>query len=106
MRFPMLKGVKMQYCWGGRLCFSRNNVAAFGEVLPSLYSACCQNGLGLARGTLHGMLAADQASGLSSDLLQDVLDQAQPSRFPPTAVTWLSATALIKWRELRAGAEV
>ena len=31
-RFPMLRGVVMQYRWGGRLCLSWNSVPAFGEV--------------------------------------------------------------------------
>ena len=81
-RFPVLRHVSMQYRWGERLCLSRNNVAAFGEVMPGLYSACCQNGLGTAKGTLHGMLAAELASGHDSALLQQVQKQSPPS---PTA---------------------
>ncbi|MEL7026187.1 MAG: FAD-binding oxidoreductase, partial [Pseudomonadota bacterium] len=66
-RFPMLTGVEMDYRWGGRLCLSRNNVQVIGEVEPGLFAAGCQNGLGTAKGTLAGMLAAEAASGVSSD---------------------------------------
>ena len=105
-RFPALRHVSMQYRWGGRLCLSRNNVAAFGEVMPGLYSACCQNGLGTAKGTLHGMLAADLASGHDSPLLQQVQEQAAPRRLPPPPLAWLGANTLMKWGEWTAGAEL
>ncbi|MEO1161903.1 MAG: FAD-binding oxidoreductase, partial [Pseudomonadota bacterium] len=68
-RFAMLDDVGMEYSWGGLLCLSRNNVSAFGEVEEGLFSACCQNGLGVARGTLSGMLAAELASGQETDHL-------------------------------------
>jgi len=45
-----------EYRWGGRLCLSRNNVQVIGELEPGLFSACCQNGLGTAKGTLAGGL--------------------------------------------------
>ncbi len=49
-RFPMLPRMEMEYCWSGRLCLSRNEVWALGELQPGLFSACCQNGLGATRG--------------------------------------------------------
>ena len=104
-RFPMLKGVAMQYRWGGRLCLSRNGVAAFGEVAPGLYAACCQNGLGTTKGTLHGLLAAEQASGMSSEYLDQVLTAPPPTKLPPTPIAWVGANALLRWRQYRAGAE-
>jgi glycine/D-amino acid oxidase-like deaminating enzyme len=74
--------------------------------MPGLYSACCQNGLGTAKGTLHGMLAADLASGHDSPLLQQVQEQAAPRRLPPPPLAWLGANALMKWGEWTAGAEL
>ena len=105
-RFPMLNGVAMQYRWGGRLCLSRNNVPAFGEVDDGLFSACCQNGLGTAKGTLSGMLAAEQASGHHSDLLDAVRAMAPPKKLPPTPLARLGATAVMRWGEFRAGREL
>ncbi|SLN23718.1 Gamma-glutamylputrescine oxidoreductase [Roseovarius litorisediminis] len=105
-RFPMLDGVRMEYRWGGRLCLSRNNVPALGEVDEGLYSACCQNGLGTAKGTLHGMLMADLASGNGSDLLDQVMDQPRPSRLPPNPFAYIGANAALRWSEIKAGKEI
>lgn len=105
-RFPMLRGVGMEYRWSGRLCLSRNGVPALGEVDEGLFSACCQNGLGTAKGTLHGMLMAEMASGVGSELLDQVLDQPQPMRLPPEPLSLIGANALLKWSEWKAGREI
>ncbi|MEM8877770.1 MAG: FAD-binding oxidoreductase [Pseudomonadota bacterium] len=105
-RFPMLAHVQMEYRWGGRLCLSRNNVAAFGEIDHGLYSACCQNGLGTVQGTFNGMLTADLATGHSSPLLETHLEHAAPSRLPPEPIAALGATATIRWAEYKAGKEL
>lgn len=105
-RFPMLQGIEMEYRWAGRLCLSRNGAPALGEVDDGLYSACCQNGLGTAKGTLHGMLMAELASGHGSDLLDVVMDQPQPSRLPPEPIAWLGANASLRWSEYKAGREL
>lgn len=105
-RFPMLDTVGMEYRWGGRLCLSRNNVPAFGERATGLFAACCQNGLGTAKGTLHGILAAELASGHQSEMLHQVMAQDQPVKLPPKPFTWLGANAVMRWGERRAGAEM
>ena len=105
-RFGKLKGVGMEYRWGGRLCLSRNNVPALGEIEAGLFSACCQNGLGTAKGTLHGMLRAELASGLRSDVLDQVMAQDAPARLPPMLLTSLGANAVMRWGERKAGREM
>lgn len=105
-RFPMLAGVEMEHRWGGRLCLSRNGVPAFGEVDDSLFAACCQNGLGTAKGTLAGMLAAELATGHSSELLDGLLGEAPPQALPPEPLAWLGANAVIRWGEMKAGLEL
>ena len=105
-RFPMLQNVSMEYTWGGALCLSRNNVAAFGEIEQGLYSACCQNGLGTVQGTLAGILAAEQASNIDSDYLQHILAQPQPSRLPPEPIAAIGANIVTKWGEMKAGREL
>lgn len=47
-----------EYEWAGHLCLSQNGVSVTGEVDGGLFSACVQNGLGTARGTLTGIAAA------------------------------------------------
>ena len=104
-RFPSLVDVGMEYRWAGHLCLSRNGVAAFGEIDERVYSACCQNGLGLAKGTLSGIAAADLAFGVESVEVQNLSEQATPSRLPPAPFTWLGANAIMRWKEWRAGRE-
>ncbi len=105
-RFPMLRGVTMEYRWGGMLCLSRNNVHAFGQLQPGLYSACCQNGLGAAKGTLLGILAADLASGHASEAVAALLRQPMPAKLPPAALARIGANAFLRWSEYRAGKEL
>ena len=105
-RFPNLPDVEMEYRWGGRLCLSRNNVAAFGELDEGLYSACCQNGLGAARGTLSGMLAAELAAGQPSESVDLLLAEDQPTKLPPEPLASIGAAAVMRWGEYKAGAEL
>ena len=106
-RFPMLEGVGMEHRWGGRLCLSWNGASAFGEVEPGLYSACCQNGLGTVRGTLHGILAAELATGAEpSPILRATLEAPPPRRLPPEPFASVGANATMRWKERRAGAEL
>jgi len=105
-RFPMLGGVEMQYRWGGRLCLSRNNVPAFGEVEDNVFSACCQNGLGTTKGTLAGMLAADLAAKTDNPMIKDMLAFEPPSRLPPEPLARLGARVVMRWKERKAGSEL
>ena len=105
-RFPTLKHVAMEYRWGGRLCLSRNNVQVVGQLEDGLFSACCQNGLGTARGTLAGLAVAELSAGNPSSIVASFLDQVAPAGLPPRPLSWLGANAYMKWQEFRAGAEL
>lgn len=105
-RFPMLENVPMEYCWGGRLCLSRNNVPVFGEIDDNLFAACCQNGLGTAKGTISGKLIAELASGSNSPLLQDQQAEVEPVRLPPEPIASIGASVILRWSEYRAGREL
>ncbi|MBX2837558.1 MAG: FAD-binding oxidoreductase [Gammaproteobacteria bacterium] len=105
-RFPMLAGVSLEYRWGGRLCLSRNKVSAFGQMNTNLYSACCQNGLGTAKGTIQGKLAAELASGFKTDMLDDQMAEDVPQRLPPAPLDTLGAAVKLAWGEHRAGHEL
>jgi len=106
-RFPMLEGVDMEYCWSGRLCLSRNEVWALGELQPGLFSACCQNGLGTTRGTVSGIVAAEMASAhCAQSLVPEYQPQAMPSRLFPEPFMTLGARSVIRLKEWRAGREL
>ena len=96
----------MEFRWGGRLCLSRNNVQVVQELEEGLYAACCQNGLGTAKGTLAGGLAADLATGQKSGALSRALRAQEPSKLPPEPIARIGANAYLRWSERRAGAEL
>lgn len=105
-RFPQLGDVEMAYRWSGHLCLSRNSVPAFGELETNWFSACCQNGLGTAKGTLAGIGAVDLATKANSPIVQDLLSYDQPVKLPPRPLSTIGANLVIKWREFKAGAEL
>ncbi len=106
-RFSILGRVKMEYSWGGRLCLSLNNVFALGEVEDGIYSACCQNGLGTAKGTVAGILAAEQAAAteIKSSLIKDYQPEPAPKKLWPEPMMWLGANGYMRFNEWRAGKE-
>lgn len=104
-RFPMLDGVDMEFRWGGRLCLSRNDAPAFGEVAEGLFSAVCQNGLGVTRGTLSGMAAAELASGVGGKAAAFLGAEAAPVKLPPEPLSYIGANAFMRWGEMKAGRE-
>lgn len=104
-RFPALAGIEMDYRWGGRLCLSLNDAPAFGEAAPGVFSACCQNGLGAARGTLQGMCAADLAAQGNSPWVAELSAAPAPTPLPPAPLDWIGAVAAMRWKQWRAGRE-
>jgi glycine/D-amino acid oxidase-like deaminating enzyme len=105
-RFPMLGDVEMEYRWSGHLCLSWNSVPAFGELEEGLFAACCQNGLGVCKGTLHGKLIAEMACGQPSAYLDELLASAEPKRLPPEPFNSLGVNLSLWWRQRRAGEEI
>jgi glycine/D-amino acid oxidase-like deaminating enzyme len=104
-RFPQLAGFAMQYTWAGHLCLTLNGVSVVGEVDQGVFSACAQNGLGTARGTLTGIAAAELALGQGSSISRHFTAQAAPKPLPPQPFATWGANAYLRWKEHRAGAE-
>lgn len=104
-RFPQLGDLGMEHRWAGMLCLSRNGASAFGELDKGVYAACCQNGLGIARGTLQGMGVADLIAGDGSDIATHFLDQPELPRLPPEPFASLGANSYLMWKEWRSGKE-
>ena len=101
----MLAGVEMAYRWGGRLCLSRNDAPAFGEVEEGVFAACCQNGLGTSKGTAAGIAAAELASGHDGELVRFFSSRPKPVTLPPEQISWIGANGFIRWSEHKAGRE-
>jgi glycine/D-amino acid oxidase-like deaminating enzyme len=104
-RFPAMKCVAMEYSWAGHLCLSRNGVAVMRELEQNLFSACVQNGLGTARGTLTGIGAAELALGVTSDITRYFTAEAEPTRLPPPPLSTLGANLYLRLQEWKAGDE-
>lgn len=105
-RFPTLRGVDMEYRWGGRLCLSRNDAPAFGEVDENLFAACCQNGLGVAKGTFSGIAAADVAAGEDTFFARFMQQAPRPARLPPSPLMRIGVPATLRWKEAKAGRDL
>ncbi|PRY73170.1 NAD(P)/FAD-dependent oxidoreductase [Halomonas ventosae] len=104
-RFPILPNVTFDYTWGGALCLSRNGGRPFGEIAPGVYSALCQNALGLTGGTIAGKLVAEHALGVESELLDIMRAQPEPAANPPEPLLGLGVRSALAWKELQAGIE-
>ncbi|PAJ78381.1 FAD-dependent oxidoreductase [Burkholderia ubonensis] len=105
-RFPMLKGVELEYTWGGPLCLSANNGALFGRRDDGVFEAVGCNGLGLSRGSASGKLIAEYALGQSSELVRQRLNQPHPRSLPVRPIVDVAVSAAIWAKELSAGAEL
>ncbi len=104
-RFPQLSRTQMEYKWGGHLTLSLNKVPAFAEVESGLFTACCQNGLGTVKGTLHGIAASDYALGEKNEIVSQLLKADYPQKLPPEPIAGIFAKILINLGKFRAGKE-
>ncbi len=105
LRFPHLARARQDYVWGGHLCLTLNGVAHAREIEQGVFSACVQNGLGTARGTLTGIAAADRCCGQPSGITDYFEAEATPKRLPPQPFASVGANAYLRWKEWRAGKE-
>lgn len=96
-RFPKLKGVTMENTWTGFICLSRNGAPGFGQVAPNVWSAVCQNAVGISKGTISGRMAAAMALGYDDPLLGDMISLGQPNSVPPRPFLDIGVRARFAW---------
>jgi glycine/D-amino acid oxidase-like deaminating enzyme len=82
-RFPMLDKVAIEHTWAGFVCLSQNHAPGFGKVAPNIWAAVCQNAVGVTKGTIAGVLAADMACGEDNPLIADMEALGKPQKLPP-----------------------
>jgi glycine/D-amino acid oxidase-like deaminating enzyme len=104
-RFPQLAGLRMAHKWAGHLCLTLNGVSVTREIDHHVRSACVQNGLGTARGTLTGIAAAEATLGHDSAITSYFASEDAPKPLPPQPFATWGANAYLRWKEWRAGAE-
>lgn len=96
-RFPMLPEVTIQHTWKGIMCMSANMAPGFGELKPNVFGAVCHNGVGLTRGTIAGLLAADLMTQRDNPLLDDMHALGLPTPLPPRPVLDAGVRARLRW---------
>jgi glycine/D-amino acid oxidase-like deaminating enzyme len=96
-RFPMLPQVTLEHSWVGYVCLSRNHAPGFGRVAPNIWAAVCQNAVGVTKGTIGGLLAADMACGIDNPLIADMASLGTPGKLPPRPFLDLGVVAREKW---------
>ena len=101
-RFPMLPDVTMEFTWTGFICLSKNNAPGFGRIAPNIHAAVCQNAVGVTKGTIGGLLAADMACGIDNPLIADMESLGEPSPLPPKLLLKLGVPARMAWDIWRA----
>jgi len=97
IRFPRLAGVTMEHTWTGFICLSRNGAPGFGQVAPNVWSAVCQNAVGVSKGTISGRMAATMALGMDDPLLGDMISLGQPNAVPPRPFLDIGVRARFAW---------
>lgn len=97
IRFPRLRGVTMEHTWTGFICLSRNGSPGFGQVAPNVWSAVCQNAVGVTKGTISGRMAATMALGMDDPLLGDMIGLGQPNAVPPRPFLDIGVRARFAW---------
>jgi len=100
-RFPTLTAVEMEHTWSGFVCLSQNSAPGFGQLGPNIWSAVCQNAMGVTKGTFGGILAADMACGIDNPLTTDMLSLGEPCPLPPRPFLDIGARARFMWEHWR-----
>jgi len=96
-RFPTLPDVEMEHSWSGIVCLSRNSAPGFGKIASNVWSAVCQNAVGVTKGTFGGILAADMATGRDNPLIEDMLSLGEPVTLPMRPFLDVGIRARFKW---------
>ena len=82
-----------------------NFAPGFGKVRENVWSAMIQNGVGMTKGTMSGMLAAEALNGINSQLLEDIYAMGSPKKLPPQPILSMGMKAKVKWWEWTKRAE-
>ena len=96
-RFPMLPEVEIEHTWSGIVCLSQNSAPGFGQLASNIWSAVCQNAVGVTKGTFGGTLAADMATGRDNPLIEDMLTLGEPNSLPPRPFLDVGVRARFMW---------
>ena len=98
--YPQLKGVRIDYAWGGTLGITMNRLPHFARLAPNVLTASGYSGHGVALATLGGKLAAQALAGQAGGF--DLLAEIPTPRFLGGAALRAPLLALaMVWYSLR-----
>jgi len=100
-RFPHLPKDLIQHTWSGVISMSKNFAPGFGWHGDCVISAVCQNGVGVTKGTMSGILAADLACRRKNPHFQAMAEMGKPARLPPEPILTLGVSAKVKMWEFQ-----
>ncbi|MDA0308115.1 MAG: FAD-binding oxidoreductase [Proteobacteria bacterium] len=98
--YPQLKGIGLDYAWGGTLAITVNRMPCFIRLGDNKFSASGYSGHGVAMATLAGRMLAEAAAGISGGF--DVMEKIKKHRFPGgDLMRWPLLVLGMKWYMLR-----
>ncbi|WP_300512894.1 FAD-binding oxidoreductase [Aliiroseovarius sp.] len=98
--YPQLRGVEIDYAWGGTLGITLNRMPHFARLSGNILTASGYSGHGVAMATLGGKLAAEAVAGQAGRF--DVMAEVPSPRFPGGAtLRWPLLVLAMVWFGLR-----
>jgi gamma-glutamylputrescine oxidase len=82
--FPQLKGVAIDYAWGGTLAVTVNRMPHIGRLAPNVFFGQGYSGHGISTATFAGKVIAEAVTGTASKF--DVLAELPIHKFPGGAL--------------------
>ena len=99
-RFPMLGEVALEHFWAGFLSLSQNGAPGWGRLSDNVHVAGNCNGVGIARQTTAGALAAELACDTGHPLIADMMALGTPELLPRRPILDIGVRAYLaaqKW---------
>ncbi len=98
--YPQLRGVRIDYAWGGTLAITTNRMPCFARPAPNVLSVSGYSGHGVALATLAGKMVAEAVAGQAERF--DLFASIPQARFPGgAAMRWPLLVAAMTWYSMR-----
>lgn len=98
--YPQMKGVKIDYAWGGTLAITMNRMPCFIRPHRNVLSASGYSGHGVAMATLAGKILAEAVAGQAERF--DLMASLPRPRFPGgVALRWPMLVLAMTWFSMR-----
>lgn len=95
----------MEHRWVGAMALTWNSVPVAQEVEPGLWLAAGCNGVRATNATTNGIVAAERAVGVLSDLGHIYQMADEPRHIPPEPFAPIGGKVALAWKEWLAGDE-